>query len=311
MGGEGKERIAVIGAGLMGHGIAQVFAAHGHAVSLVDLERERLDAALANIRGNLQAMAAYGSVRDGDIDGIVARIFTSTRLEEACAGANFVVEAVSEQPALKRGVFRELDALCPPRTVLATNTSVISITEVAGEAARRERVVGAHFWNPPYLIPLVEVVPGRDTAPWALDRTCDLLRAAGRHPVRVKKDVPGFVGNRMQHALWREAISIVEHGIADAETVDEVVKMGFGMRLPVLGPLENADMIGLDLTLQIHGYILEHIEDSHAPSPLLEEKVEGGELGFASGGGFRGWAPEEIEACRTRLQRHLMGWGSG
>ena len=117
--------------------------------------------------------------------------------------------------------------------------------------------------------------------------------------MRVKKDVPGFVGNRMQHALWREAISIVEQGIADAETVDEVVKMGFGLRLPVLGPLENADMIGLDLTLQIHDYILEHIEDSREPSPLLREKVEKGELGFASGEGFRVWTPREIEECRA------------
>jgi 3-hydroxybutyryl-CoA dehydrogenase len=124
----------------------------------------------------------------------------------------------------------------------------------------------------------------------------------------VKKDVPGFVGNRLQHALWREAISIVEKGIADAETVDEVIKMGFGMRLPVLGPLETADMIGLDLTLQIHDYILKHIEDSPQPSLLLKEKAEKGELGFSSGRGFKSWTPEEIEECRAGLQRHLLRW---
>jgi len=309
MGEESGERIAVIGAGLMGHGIAQVFAARGHAVSLMDIERERLDAAMENIRGNLQKMAGHGIYRFEDIDDTLARISTSICMEETCARADFVVEAISEQPILKRALFRDLDAICSPRTVLATNTSVISITEIAREAVGRERVVGTHFWNPPYLIPLVEVIPGRDTAPWAVEHACSLLRAAGRHPVRVKKDVPGFVGNRMQHALWREAISIVEQGIADAETVDEVVKMGFGLRLPVLGPLENADMIGLDLTLQIHDYILEHIEDSSEPSPLLREKVEKGELGFACGEGFRAWTPQEMEECRMRLWQYLMERG--
>ncbi len=220
-----------------------------------------------------------------------------------------MVEAVSEKPDLKRGLFRELDSLCPPQTILATNTSVISITEIAQDTVNNERVVGTHFWNPPYLIPLVEVIPGRNSSSWALERTFDLLSSVGKYPVRVKKDVPGFVGNRLQHALWREAISIVEQGIADAETVDEVVKKGFGIRLPVLGPLENADMIGLDLTLQIHDYILKHIEDSPEPSPLLKEKVGKGELGFANGKGFKAWTPWEIEACRKGLQRHLIEWG--
>ncbi|MBN2027521.1 MAG: 3-hydroxyacyl-CoA dehydrogenase family protein [Actinobacteria bacterium] len=304
------DRISIIGAGLMGHGIAQVFASCGHAVSLMDIEEGRLEAALASIRDNLASMAERGIVKAGEIDDILARIHTTTRLEEASAGADFVVEAVVEKPDLKRGIFRELDSLCPAETVLATNTSAISITEIAQESSHRERIVGTHFWNPPHLVPLVEVVPGRDSAPWALDRAYGLMHSAGKHPVRVNKDVPGFVGNRLQHALWREAISIVERGIADAETVDEVVKMGFGMRLPVLGPLENADMIGLDLTLQIHDYLLGYIDDSHEPSPLLREKVAAGELGFTSGRGFKEWTPRDMEACRAELRRHLMERGS-
>lgn len=294
----------------MGHGIAQVFASCGHAVSLMDIEADRLDAAMASIRDNLASMAGRRSAQVREIDDVVARMHTTTRLDEACAGADFVVEAVSEKPDLKRGIFRELDSLCPEETVLATNTSAISITEIAHECSHRERIVGTHFWNPPYLVPLVEVIPGRDSAPWALDRAYELLRSAGKHAVRVKKDVPGFVGNRLQHALWREAVSIVERGIADAETVDEVVKMGFGMRLPVLGPLENADMIGLDLTLQIHDYLLRYIDDSHEPSPLLREKVAAGELGFKAGRGFKDWTPREMEACRAELLRHLMEWRS-
>ena len=130
----------------------------------------------------------------------------------------------------------------------------------------------------------------------------------GKHPVKVNKDVPGFVGNRLQHALWREAISIVEQGIADPATVDEVVKHSFGIRLPVLGPLENADLVGLDLTLQIHDYILKHIESSTEPSPLLRQKVEKGELGFKSGRGFQQWNPESIDQCRKHLLNHLIHW---
>lgn len=166
--------------------------------------------------------------------------------------------------------------------------------------------MGTHFWNPPYLVPLVEVVPGKETSKRTVDVVVQRLESVGMHPVRVKKDAPGFVGNCLQHALWREAVSIVEKGIADAETVDEVVKMGFGMRLPVLGPLENADLVGLDLTLDIHEYLFPHLEDSHQPSPLLKRKVEAGELGFKSGKGFRTWTPREMEECRLRLLRQLL-----
>ncbi len=305
---KGGEKVAVIGAGMMGHGIAQVFAARGHAVSLMDLETGILEEALSRIGENLRDMAERGMGGAEDAEEVLARISTTTRLEEACAGADLVVEAVCEKAGLKRDIFRVMDALCPPRVVLASNNSVISISEIARDARNRERIVGTHFWNPAHLIPLVEVVPGGDTAPWAVDRACRFLRAAGKYPVRVKKDVPGFVGNRLQHALWREAVSIVEQGIADAETVDEVVKLGFGMRLPVLGPLENADMVGLELTLQIHEYLLPHLEDSHLPSPLLRKKVAEGELGFVSGRGFREWTREEMEECRRRLRRHLMEW---
>jgi 3-hydroxybutyryl-CoA dehydrogenase len=309
MDGDSIGTISVIGAGLMGHGIAQVFVTRGYEVCLMDVDQGRLEKARANIRDNLELLAANGIGEAQDIDAAIGRITTTTRLEETALRADFVVEAVSEKLDLKRDLFRDLDSLCPPETVLATNTSVISITEIARDASNRGRVVGTHFWNPPYLLPLVEVVPGDDTSPAVVDIACDLLVSVGKHPVRVKKDVPGFVGNRLQHALWREAISIVERGIADAETVDEVVKLGFGMRLPVLGPLENADMVGLDLTLQIHDYILRHIENSPQPSPLLKEKVGKGELGFNTGVGFKQWTPQDIERCRKGLQQHLIEWG--
>ena len=176
-------------------------------------------------------------------------------------------------------------------------------------------MVGTHFWNPPYLIPLVEVVRTEQVDPAVVDTTMGLLRRVGKRPIDCKKDVPGFVANRLQHALWREAISIVEHGIADAATVDESMRFGPGLRLPILAPMENADMVGLDLTLAIHDYILPHLEASGEPSPLLREKVAAGDLGFKSGqgvlrlagGGGRRLAQAPGRVPRARAGRRAAG----
>ncbi|MGD0486616.1 MAG: 3-hydroxyacyl-CoA dehydrogenase NAD-binding domain-containing protein [Syntrophorhabdales bacterium] len=304
----GAERIAVIGAGLMGHGIAQIFAGKGWHVSLTDVDEAILVKAREGIRANLALLADNGIGRAEDVEPALGRIKTTLRLEEAVADASLVIEAVAERLDLKQELFRRLDAMCPSGTILATNTSVISITEIAARAENRQRIVGTHFWNPPYLVPLVEVVPGAGTSPEAVDSVYDILKKAGKHPVRVRRDVPGFVGNRLQHALWREAISIVDQGIADAATVDEVIKNGFGIRLPVLGPLETADMVGLDLTLQIHDYILRHLDRSVEPAPVLRDKVERGDLGFKTGRGFQEWSEQSIERSRKQLLEHLIAW---
>ena len=301
------KNITVIGAGLMGHGISQIFAKEGYPVTLMDLNQDLLSKALENIRSNLTVMADNKIGKHSEIDAVISGIKITTDMAEAAADADFVVEAVSENLDLKQKVFKELDTMCRGDAILATNTSVISITEIASKAEFRDRIVGTHFWNPPYLIPLVEVVRGDDTSEETMDKTFSLLQAVGKHPVRVNKDVPGFVANRLQHALWREAISIVEKGIADAATVDECVKFGFGLRLPVLAPMENADMVGTDLTLAIHDYILKHLESSSEPSPLLRKLVNEGKLGFKSGQGFQEWPDEKAEASRKRLQKYLLG----
>lgn len=300
--------IAVIGAGMIGHGIAQVFASKNYRVHLLDVKDEVLSKAVENIRSNLSIMAKKGVGLESEIATVVSRIKTTTDLSEAASEAQLVIEAVTENLELKQKVFQDLDRLCSPETILATNTSVMSITEIASRARRRDRILGTHFWNPPFMIPLVEVIKARDTAEEAVETTYQFLKNAGKHPVKVMKDVPGFIGNRLQHALWREAISIVENGIADPASVDDVIKKGFGIRLPFLGPLETADMVGLDLTLAIHDYILKHLESSPHPSPLLREKVEKGELGFKTGQGFRTWSAEEAERSRKGLLNYLLDW---
>jgi 3-hydroxybutyryl-CoA dehydrogenase len=303
---EKLENITIIGAGLMGCGIAQVFACSGHPVWLVDTEEEILKLAKEQVIKNLKQLVQHGISFSNKIEKIVEQISTATEMARACEGCDFVIEAVYEKLDLKQQVFADLDRLCPPEAILCSNTSVMAITEIAERASKRERILGTHWWNPPYLIPLVEVVRAEETADRCIDATYDLLARVGKHPVRVHKDVPGFVGNRLQHALWREAFAIIDDGVCDPATVDEVVCNGFGLRLPILGPVENADMVGLDLTLSIHDYILKHLNANPTPSTTLRSRVEQNQLGFKTGKGFQEWSDAEVAASRERLTNYLM-----
>jgi len=292
-----KARIAVIGAGLMGHGIAQVFALAGHDVSIHDSIAANLDSAKARILANLKDL--------GDDSSAVERVRPTADLAAAVREADYVVEAVLEDLPLKQKLFAEIETHVRPGTILASNTSVIPITRIMEGLRDRSRALGTHWWNPPYLVPLVEVIGTQWTSPAVIDWTMALHKAAGKMPVHVKKDVPGFVGNRLQHALWREAIALVERGICDAETVDTVIKASFGRRLAVLGPLENADLVGTDLTLAIHKTVLPDIENRRGPSPYLEALVASGKFGFKSGEGFRPWSAQAQAALRAKVLRHL------
>ena len=303
---DAPETVSIIGAGLMGHGIAQVFATQGHPVRLFDTNDTILTQAPERIRANLMQLAAHGVGDETAINASLARISLVRDLAEACMDADVVIEAVSEKMDLKQQIFAELDHLCPPHTILCSNTSVMSITEIASKSQGRERILGTHWWNPPYLIPLVEIVRTVDTAQRCIDTIYDLLVRVGKKPVRVHKDVPGFIGNRLQCALWREAFAIIDDGITDAATVDEVVRSGFGLRLPVLGPVENADLIGLDLTLAVHDYLLPHLSRNTQPSATLRARVTEGKLGFKTGAGLLSWSEDEIAATRERLANHLM-----
>ncbi len=292
-----KARIAVVGAGLMGHGIAQVFALAGHDVTIYDSVRASLDTARDRIRANLKDL--------GDDPDAVNRVTPVAALDVAVREADYVVEAVLEDLPLKQKLFGEIEAHVRPDTILASNTSVIPITDIMQGLKHRDRALGTHWWNPPFLVPLVEVIETEWTSPEAVAFTMKLHAEAGKKPAHVKKDVPGFIGNRLQHALWREAIALVENGICDAETVDSVIKAAFGRRLAVLGPLENADMVGTDLTLAIHKTVLPDIDSRRGPSPYLEKLVAEGKLGFKSGEGFRRWTPAQQAELRSKVLKHL------
>ena len=292
-----KPAIAVIGAGLMGAGIALVFAAAGHRVALYDAVAEARATALPRIRDNLKAIGLDPTA--------AAAITLHSQLATAVADADFVIEAAPEDLALKQALFAEIEKAAKPAAILASNTSVIPITSIMGRLRNKARALGTHWWNPPYLVPLVEVIRTADTSDATVEATLKLLASVGKAAVEVKKDVPGFIGNRLQHALWREAVALVADGVCDAKTVDDVVKASFGTRLAVLGPLENADLVGTDLTRSIHNYVLPALDRSTAASPYLDRLVEEGRLGFKSGEGFRKWTPEQQAALRERITNHL------
>jgi 3-hydroxybutyryl-CoA dehydrogenase len=289
--------IAIVGGGLMGHGIAQVFARVGHAVRVYDPAAAVLATLHERITKNLSDLGQDAAAAE--------RVTGHASLAEAIAGAAAVFEAGPENLALKQQIFASIEAAASPTAILASNTSVIPITQIMSGLKRGERALGTHWWNPPFLVPLVEVIKTPLTSRAAVESMTALLTAAGKTPVTVEKDVPGFIGNRLQHALWREAIALVAGGICDAKTVDTVVKASFGRRLAVLGPLENADLVGTDLTLAIHETVLADLDCTPGPSPYLKNLVTAGRLGMKSGEGFRQWSPELQAELRKRVFEHL------
>jgi 3-hydroxybutyryl-CoA dehydrogenase len=292
-----KQKIGVVGGGLMGHGIAYLFAAAGHVVTVFE--------PAADIRASLpRRLRAIAELLDGD-PALLQHIEAYDTLAPAMQGAAFVFEAAPEKLPLKQQIFAALEEAVAPDTVLASNSSAILSTDIGRHLAHRERVVGTHFWNPPHLVPLVEVIQNEKTSAETIRRTMALLYDAGKTPVHVKRDVPGFVGNRLQHAMKREAIALVAAGVCDADTIDVVVREGFGARTAVLGPMEQADLVGLDLNLDIAEVLYEHLDRTPGPHQFLRDKVKAGKLGMKTGEGMRKWTPQAADAVRSRLSRFL------
>lgn len=298
--------IAVIGAGLMGHGIAQEFASAGFSVYLHDITEEQLNVACVLIEQNLALLAEHGVVDKSDIPDIMQRVNTTNELAAATEDADFVIEAVTEDLPLKQQIFETLDNLCQPHTIFASNTTALMPSQIGVHTNRQDRVLNTHYFNPPYLIPLVELIRSPATSDETVSITYNFLKSIGKTPAIIEKEAPGFVGPRLQAALIREAFAIVEQGIASAETVDLVVRNSFGRRLGVAGPFEVFELAGWDLVLAAFEELYKDLNSSSEINPLLREMVASDKLGVKSGEGFYQWTAEKQEALRTRMSQALI-----
>lgn len=299
-------RIAVVGAGIMGHGIAQEFAVAGYDVALYDVEETRLRDALTRIAANLERLAAARVVAPDAAAAAPARIRPTTILADAAADADYVVEAAPENLALKRDLFAALDRLCAPAAILASNTSTFVPSSLGTATNRPDRVLVTHYFNPPFLVPLIEIVRGPETSDATVAAIYGLLKSLGKSPVVVQREVPGFIGNRLQLALVREALSIVSQGLATPADVDLVVRTSLGRRWAVAGPFETSDAAGLDTVLAVAGQLFPAIESSPDVPSLLRDMVARGHLGLKTGKGFYDWPPEAAAELRGRIGRALI-----
>jgi 3-hydroxybutyryl-CoA dehydrogenase len=294
---------------MMGHAIAQEFAVAGYEVMLCGRSEDRLQEAMIKIERSLSELAEWEIISENDVAPSLERLQTTTDLKAAGSFANLIVEAIVEELQIKNELFSKLDTIAPDGTIFASNTSSILPSVLAAATRRPDRFLVLHYFNPPYLMPLVEIVRGNETSDTTVEVINNLMKSMGKSPIICQKEAPGFIVNRLQLVLWREAFNIVQKGIASPQDVDLAVKKSFGRRLGMVGPFELYEYIdGYDLTLQCEKYMLPDMDTSNESYPLLLEKVAKGELGAKSGKGFYEWTPEFTEAWRKKVFKGLVAY---
>ena len=300
------KKIAVIGSGTMGSGIAQVCANSGYHIFVNDISQAILDDCKRRITINQKTLVGGKCISAKHISEANKRIEYTVNIKEAVRNCNLVIEAVPEIMDIKKTIFKQIDQFAPKNAIFISNTSGLSITELATATNRPDKVIGMNWWNPPHIIPLVEIVKGKTTSQRTVDIVFETSKKIGKEPVLVKKPSPGFIGNRIQFAMFREALAILEEGVATAEDIDTAVKAGLGFRLPVIGPLEAADFGGLDVFLNISEYLLKHISNSQKPAKILTEQVSKNMLGIKTGKGFYDYSNKNIDDLIRRRDEKFL-----
>lgn len=297
---------SVIGAGLMGHGIALVLAGRPGVVWLHDTNQDTLDRSLVRIRGALELLKRNDLVSEDDAEKILERIRPTTDLATAVSSSWFIIEAVIENLDLKRDLFAELEKLAPGDAILATNTSSYTLAQVGEKVERKGRLVGSHFFMPAQFVPLVEVSRNEFTRDEAFERTVELWESCGKAPIRVQKDVPGYVANRLQSALAREAVDLLEQGVTSPEDIDRAVCLGFGLRFLVSGPLEQKDLSGIAIHFKVMEETYPNLCRTTKPNKFYKEMVERGDDGIYTGRGFFDWSGQDAETVRRSREEKLI-----
>ncbi|CAJ1221424.1 3-hydroxyacyl-CoA dehydrogenase family protein [Limosilactobacillus fermentum] len=305
---EAVHTVGNIGAGTMGHATALQFALKGYKVHLLDMVQAGLDRGMSLIEHDLKTFADNGMLTE-PVETVLGRISTYTDYESALTGVDFVIELAAEDLQIKQSIWQQAEQFVGPGVVLATNTSGLSPTAIQEGLKHPERFVVAHFWNPAHLMPLVEVVPGKQTSEATVDFTVDLLNHIGKHAVPLKVEALGFVGNRIQLAVIRECMHIIGEGIASPEAVDDVVKYSLGRRWSLVGPVASADLGGLDIFEKLTTYLYQDLANGTGEDPFLKQKVDANELGLKTGRGFFDWegdAGKQIVADRDKALLELL-----
>jgi 3-hydroxybutyryl-CoA dehydrogenase len=298
------KEVGIVGAGLMGHGIALQCAISGYPVKLVDTSDMKLQSAIQNIKTTIELLNKMHKTEDLDEDQILNRISVGTDIN-IFYDVDYLIEAVYEDLELKRGLLQSISAKVSDHTILASNTSSFVPSQFDFLMAKPDRVIVANWWNPPYLIPLVEVVPGPNTSKFSIEVTKEFLKKINKKPVVLNKESMGFIGNRLQFALLREAISLVEKGVASAEDIDEVVKSGFGRRLAIAGPFQVFDLAGWDTISTIMEELFPVLENTSEVSDVVKKKVIDGHLGVKASKGFYSWDKDVVTKFRESIVQKL------
>jgi 3-hydroxybutyryl-CoA dehydrogenase len=297
---KGIERAAVIGAGLMGFGVAVEFARFGYQVSLYNTKEETSKRAMQQAKEALDLMAETELITSDEAIAAYARLRPTTNIADAATSANFVLESVLEQLALKQEIFAKLDELCPPPTILATNTSSLRVTDIASATKHPERVVATHYFQPPHFVPLVEVVGGEKTDRKVVEKAARMLQGMRKKVVIIDVDLPGFIGNRIQGAIGQAVQSLIDHGVCNPQTIDDVISFGFGRRMAYTAYFKRMDLIGLDFSYRMAK------DRGVEPWKPIAEHVEKGELGMKSGKGFYSWPADTAKQLHHRFNTELI-----
>lgn len=300
------KQVLVVGTGMMGPGIAVLFARAGFKTNLWGPTPEGRLRGMANCCRNLQDLLKERLISSAEYHEVLGRLTVFDDLQPAGQGIDFVVEAVLEILDLKQDLFARLEEVCPARAVLASNTSTLYPSAINRKMGARDRMLVAHFWNPAHLVPLVEICGSAETSPEVVELTMQVMKKIGKEPVLIKKEVPGFIGNRLMHAMNREAISLVAQGIAEPADIEKVVLNSFGPRFANLGPLEYLDFVGIDHVTRIQGYLYGDLDNTPGEQPLVLEMVKKGALGAKAGRGFFDWTGRDIDAVRLRRDKEFI-----